>query len=111
MSGHFHSVCFLYSLKFTTVLTLKQRLKSKGQLELLTQHRVRGNQRNEAHHEILWEGATVLVAICAAMINLHFANDSGFHANIPSMIQRQERRMEGLVEELIALRGQEIVDY
>jgi hypothetical protein len=59
----------------------------------------------------LWEGRTVLVAYFAGLINLHFANDSGFHANIPSMLQRQERRLEVLVEELIAFRVQEIVDY
>lgn len=36
-------------------------------------------------------------------IHLHFANGSDFYANIPSMLRRLERRMVGLLEQLVAL--------
>ncbi|KAJ5820835.1 hypothetical protein EN45_045980 [Penicillium chrysogenum] len=81
-----------------------------GQLELLTQLRVRQPSATRRVRDIFFE-ASMTVAIGAAMIKLHFAENFNLSVNIPYMLHRLEHRMIGLLVKLWGVQEQEALDY
>lgn len=79
------------------------------QLELLTQLRVRADDREYAYQSIMEEGY-IIIGITAGLINLNAGDNSRYSHIIPGMLHTLGNRMPSLLEELCELRTEEQTD-